>query len=283
MWEYSEKLKDHFYNPRNVGEIENPDVEVQVGSLTCGDALRLMLKLDEHQRIVDAKFQTFGCGSAIASASALTEMIIGKTLDEAARITHRDIAEYLGGLPEEKIHCSVMGHEALEKAIALYRGERASEEDLEEGRIVCRCFGVTDTKIRRIVKENRLRTVQEVTNYTKAGGGCMSCHPQIEDIIAEVWGELREKGEEAAAPRPRLTNIQKIAMIQEALEKEIAPALRADGGDVELIDVDGDRVQVALRGACADCPASKLTVKSVIEAKLHELVSDSLVVEEVEA
>ncbi|MFQ6133445.1 MAG: Fe-S cluster assembly protein NifU [Armatimonadota bacterium] len=282
MWEYSETLKDHFYNPRNVGEIEDPDADAQVGSLTCGDALRLMLKLDENEVITDAKFQTFGCGSAIASASALTEMIIGKPLSQAAQITHRDIAEYLGGLPEEKIHCSVMGHEALEKAIAIYRGETPPDEDRDEGRIVCRCFGVTDTKIRRIVKENRLRSVQEVTNYTKAGGGCMSCHPQIEDIIAEVWGDLRERGE-APPARPRLTNIQKIALIQEHLEKDIAPALRADGGDVELIDVDGDHVQVALRGACADCPSSRITVKAVIEARLRELVSDALVVEEVEA
>jgi NifU-like protein len=282
MWDYSETLKDHFFHPRNVGEIQNPDAEAIVGSLACGDALRLMLKLDEQERIVDAKFQTFGCGSAIASASALTEMVLGKTLDEAARITHRDITDYLGGMPEAKIHCSVMGHEALEKAIAVYRGEAAPDAERDEGTIVCRCFGVTDTKIRRVVRENNLRTVQEVTNYTKAGGGCMSCHPQIEDLIAEVWAE--QEPERVATPvAGPLTNIEKIRLTQETIEREIAPALRADGGDIDLVDVEGDVVKVALRGACADCPASGITAKSFIQGRLRELVAPTLTVEVVPA
>lgn len=282
MWDYSEKVKDHFFHPRNVGEIENPDAVGEVGSLACGDALKLMLKLDGSGRIVDVKFKTFGCGSAIASASALTEMIKGKLISEAAKITDDDIARYLDGLPEQKMHCSVMGREALEAAVANYRGLKI-EKPVEEGTIVCKCFGVTDNKIAHEVREHKLTTIEQVTNYCKAGGGCRSCHPQIQAIIDEVWQKEKEKAmiERARGPVRRLTNIQKIKSVQETIERVIRPTLQADGGDIELIDIDGDRVMVSFRGSCAECPSSKVTLKSTVEAKLKELVADSLIVEEV--
>ncbi len=284
MWDYSEKVKDHFFHPRNVGDIENPDAVGEVGSLACGDALKLMLKLDKSKRIVDAKFKTFGCGSAIASASALTEMVRGKTLDEAAMITDNDIAAYLDGLPEQKMHCSVMGREALEAAIASYKGVKI-EKPVDEGVIVCKCFGVTDNKIAHEVREHKLTTIEQVTNFCKAGGGCRSCHPQIQAIIDEVWQKEKEKAlvGKGAMPVKKLTNIQKITMTQETIERVIRPILQADGGDIELIDMDGDRVMVSFRGSCAACSGSKVTLKSTVEAKLRELVTDSLIVEEVTA
>jgi NifU-like protein len=272
MWEYTDKVKEHFLNPRNVGEVENPAGIGEVGSIACGDALKLSFSLDENKRIKEAKFKTFGCASAIASSSALTEIIKGKTLEEAMQVTNRDIADYLGGLPEEKMHCSVMGKEALEKAIENYRGAPS----VKPGEmIICECFGVTDMEIERAVRENNLATIEDVTNYTKAGGGCGNCHEAIQQIIDRVRAEVKP------SVTPKLTNIQKIRMIEESLEREIRPSLRHDGGDIELIDVIGNRVIVATRGACKTCKASDITLKHFVEAKLRELVSPDLIIEEV--
>ncbi len=275
MWDYTDKVKDHFLNPRNVGEIGDADGVGEVGSLACGDALKLFLKLDENRRIKDAKFQTFGCASAIASSSALTEMIKGMTLDEAKKVTNENIAEYLGGLPKEKMHCSVMGRDALEKAISHIKGE---EEKQVEGEIVCECFGVTDREIERAVRENHLTSIQDVTDYVKAGGGCQNCHEKIQAIIDDILGVERPVKKET----PKLTNIQKIRLIEETLEREITPALKKDGGDIALVDVDGDRVLVKLRGTCASCAKSELTLKHYVESKLRELVAPELDVEEVQ-
>ncbi len=276
MWEYTDKVKEFFLEPRNVGEVENPDGMAEVGSIACGDALKLTFKLDENKRIKEAKFKTFGCASAIASASALTEMVKGLTVEEAAKITNQDIADFLGGLPQEKMHCSVLGQQALEKAISFYKGGPAASE-AKEGEIICECFGVTDLEIEKAVRENNLASVEEVTNYTKAGGGCGSCHDKIQEIIDRVRAEVREP------VRPKLTNIQKIRMIEAVLDREIRPSLKTDGGDVELVDVIGNRVLVATRGACAVCRASQQTLKGFVEVKLRELVSPDLNVEEVTA
>jgi len=278
MWDYSEKLKDHFFHPRNVGEIETPSGVGEVGSLACGDALKLFLKVNDRTGVIEeARFKTFGCGSAIASASALTEMVKGKSVEEASRITNQDIADYLGGIPPEKMHCSVMGREALEAAIANYRGQGVAKH--QQGKIICKCFGVTDEEIKRVVRENRLKTVEDVTHYTKAGGGCGGCKPLIEELIAQVAAEARAAGAQGA-PGRRLTNIQKIKLIEETIEREIRPALRTDGGDIELVDVDGNRVIVALRGTCAHCLGAEATLVGYVEKKLREIVDPELVLEE---
>jgi NifU-like protein len=273
MWEYTDKVRDHFLNPRNVGVIENADGTGDVGSLSCGDALKLTIKIGENEIIEDAKFQTFGCASAIASSSALTEMIKGISVAEASKITNDDIAEFLGGLPKEKIHCSVMGRDALERAISDYRGEKPM---IIEGNVVCECFGVTDVEIRRAVSEHGLTTLEQVTDHLKAGGGCGNCHGEIEKLINEhIKAGLVQIQQPAG-----MTNMQKIKLIEKTLEREIKPSLQRDRGDVELIDVDRNRVIVKLQGACATCSKSQLTLKNHIEAKLRELVSPDLVVEE---
>ncbi|MEH1928827.1 Fe-S cluster assembly protein NifU [Nostoc sp.] len=299
MWDYTDKVLELFYDPKNQGAIEEtsePGVKVamgEIGSIACGDALRLHLKVEvESDKILDARFQTFGCTSAIASSSALTEMIKGLTLDEALKVSNRDIADYLGGLPEAKMHCSVMGQEALEAAIYNYRGiPLATHDDDDDGALVCSCFGISESKIRRVVLENHLTGAEQVTNYVKAGGGCGSCLANIDDIIKSVQQEyaspaLNDYGVQVAteivtSKQRSLTNVQKIALIQKVLDEEVRPVLIADGGDVELYDVEGDRVKVVLQGACGSCSSSTATLKIAIEARLQDRVSKSLVVEAV--
>jgi NifU-like protein len=279
MWDYTEKVMEHFRNPQNVGVIEDPDGVGEVGSLACGDALKLTFKLGDDGRIADAKFQTFGCASAIASSSALTEIIKGMSLEEAENVTNQDLAEYLGGLPEQKMHCSVMGREALEAAIENHRTGKTGKS-LLEGKVVCTCFGVTEVEIERVVRENDLTTVEQVTNYCKAGGGCGGCVGEIEQIIIRVRKEIDAAAEKQSVRPKKLTNIEKIKLIGETIEREIRPALKRDNGDIELIDVDGDRVIVALRGMCANCAVAQFTLKDVVEAKLREFVTPELIVEE---
>ncbi len=277
MWDYTEKVKEHFLHPRNVGEIENADAVGMIGNIVCGDALKLTLKIDkETNRIIDAKFQTFGCASAIASSSVLTELLKGKTVDEALQISNQDIANYLGGLPEEKMHCSVMGREALEAAIKDYKGE--AEVIASQEKIVCKCFNVSEEKIRKVAVENHLTTVEEITNFTKAGGACGSCQSEIEAILKDVWS-IKEPPKPTPGPSKKLTNLQKIALIQDVLEREIRPRLQADGGDIELIDIDGNKVIVGFRAMCVSCPMGGVTLKS-IEEKLKEVVGEEIVVSE---
>jgi NifU-like protein len=275
MWEYTDKVKEHFLNPRNVGEIEDPDGVAEVGSIACGDALKFTFKLDENKKIKDAKFKTFGCASAIASASALTEMVKGKTLEEARNISNKDIADFLGGLPEEKMHCSVLGQQALEMAIQSVKGAPEPEPGAE---IICECFGITDREIEKAVRENGLTTVEQVTNYTKAGGGCGNCHEKIQAIIDRIHASGAPIARQET--RSRLTNLKKIRMIEDVMEREIRPSLQQDGGDIDLIDIVGNHVIVAVRGSCATCPASQATLKGFVETKLRETVSPELIVEE---
>jgi NifU-like protein len=278
-WNYTDTVKDHFFNPKNVGQIEDADGKGDVGSIACGDALSLTIKVDKAtDRILDARFQTFGCGSAIASSSMLTEMIKGKTIDDALKVTNREIAEALGGLPPEKMHCSVMGREALEAAVADYRGVSVKHVDEDEGRLVCTCFGITEGKIRKVALENKLKTAEDITNYTKAGGGCGACLDDIEGILEDLWGKRKEEPKVEAAPKKKLTNLERIVMIREILDNEVRPMLQRDGGDLELVDIDGTKVVIRMVGHCSGCRVSGLTT-GWIQDKLREIVDPAVVVE----
>lgn len=115
--EYSEKVMDHFSNPRNVGEIENPSGVGTVGNAKCGDIMRIYLDIDENQMIRDCKFKTFGCGAAVATSSMATEMIKGKSVEDALKLTNKAVQEALGGLPAVKVHCSLLAEEAVHAAL----------------------------------------------------------------------------------------------------------------------------------------------------------------------
>ncbi|NTV94799.1 MAG: Fe-S cluster assembly protein NifU [Thiobacillus sp.] len=276
MWDYSDKVKEHFFSPRNSGAMDDANAVGDVGSLNCGDALRLMLKVDpDTETIVDARFQTFGCGSAIASSSALTEIIKGMTLDAALKVSNQDIADYLDGLPPEKMHCSVMGREALQAAVANYRGEEW-KDDHEEGALICKCFAIDAVLIEETVRANNLSSVEDVINYTKAGGGCSSCHEGIEEILTKV---LAERGEaftphavelkEEAKPA-KMNNLQRIKRIEMILDS-IRPQLQRDHGDIELVDVDGKTIYVNMIGACSGCQMEAQTLQGIQTRLIEDL------------
>ena len=289
MWDYSQKVQDLFLNPHNAGPLEDANAIGEVGSIACGDALKLYLKISGDGVIEKAGFETFGCASAIASSSVLTDMVIGMHVDEALKITNADIAKALDGLPREKMHCSVMGQEALEAAIRQWKGEPAMPKTQEEGRLVCKCFNVTDATIIRAIRENGLKTVEDVTAFTKAGGGCGDCRDEIAEILE---AELRSQGApasrpaEPAAAKPAacaaggLTNLQRMQKVMETMAL-IRPQLQADGGDIELVDIAGKTVSVRLTGHCQGCPASQATLQQVVEQILRQQVEPDLVVEEV--
>ena len=281
MWDYTDKVMDHFKHPRNVGSIENADGTGQVGSLVCGDALRLTIKVNKETDVIeDAKFETFGCASAIASSSVLTEMVKGKTIKQASKITNQDIANELGSLPAEKMHCSVMGMEALDAAVKSYRqGGKPVIFEQEAEKIVCQCFNVSEEAIIKAIRTNHLTSVEDVTNFTKAGGACGKCKGEIQKILDKVNSAC-----EVPAAKPKtyneMTLVEKIKTLENVLEEDIRPKLNLDGGSVELVDLDGKIVKVRLIGMCSGCAGAQGTLKNFIEKVIREKVSADLSVEQ---
>ncbi len=281
MWDYSEKVMDHYRNPRNVGAIDDADAVGVAGSLTCGDQLKIYLKI-ENNIVTDAKFQTFGCGSAVASSSILTEMIIGKTVEEVKKITNKDIADELGGLPPEKMHCSVMGYEALEDALKNFNKEEYVDlDDLlgkkpqeQKGKIICTCFQITEDLIWDAIKQNGLKTVDEVTNYTKAGGACGKCKSIIQDVINTYYNKQE-------AEIDKLTPTQWILKVNNVIETQISPELQKDGGDIELVDIKNKSIYVKLKGRCSGCKNSTMTLKNFAEKVLKDSLGTDITLIEV--
>ena len=318
-WEYSEKTKQLFLdavhgNPgTHLGEIENPDGLGEHGSIACGDAMRFTFRVERHPTdatqdvIVAARYLTFGCTSAIAASEALCTLIEqGRhTPIDALKIRNTDIVDFLGGLPAQKIHCSVMGAEALEVAVFDWAHKRGVDLSLlgidihaseqEEGRIVCKCFSLTEPYIRRKIRELNLRTIPEITNAIKAGGACMSCHQMpggLQDLLDETWGKS-QRGQEvltqisltgtALAPEesPALSPYQFSKKVEQAMDSHVRPMLRRDGGDVEIIDVKDTLIYCRLAGSCRGCAGASQTLRMLVEQNLKDLVDERIRVIEV--
>ena len=269
---YNDKILNEFYNPDNVGVIKGASAVGKVVSDVCGEIVKIFVKV-ENNRIMDAKFQTFGCGSAVAASSVLTEMLIGKTLEEARKITNKQIADELDGLPPEKMHCSVMGREALEDALKNYYQEDWDElldEEQEEGaQIICHCFGVTEKQIIDAILQNGAKNFEDISRITSAGLACGRCRDNIKNIISKY---VKQEEKQILSP------VQKIIKINNIIETVIAPELAKDMGGIELVNVEKNNVYVKLKGHCSHCANAKLTLKNFVETKLKELVDDDITV-----
>jgi NifU-like protein len=324
-WNYSEKTKQLFLDAvqgkpgSHLGEIADPDGIGEHGSIACGDALRFTFRVKRHASdalkdvIVEAKYLTFGCTSAIAASEALCAIIEGGnyTPIEALKIHNQDIVDFLEGLPEQKIHCSVMGAEALTAAVFNWAQKRGVDlkalgvdilpEETADGRLVCKCFGLTEPYLKRKIKELGLRTISELTAATKAGGACMTCHHQpggLQDLLNEVWGArptLPPPAARGVAVSPRglvedfdlkrvppkpgsepLSPFQLMKKIEKTFEGYVRPMLQKDGGDIELIDIKDRTVYVRMAGACASCIGANQTIKLLVERTLKDLVDGQI-------
>ena len=187
-WAYTETVKEHFMNPKNIlmdEESYKEDGKGVTGNVKCGDEMIVVIKVDKEKEIItDCKWKTFGCASAIASTSVLSEMVRGMKLDDAYNLTAKDINKELGGLPEHKVHCSVLGDKALRMAINDYYVRNGMEARVkkEEERVVCKCMNVTDQEIEHAVLEGA-RTFYELQEMTKVGTGCGECEQEVTQLL----------------------------------------------------------------------------------------------------
>ncbi|AJP34740.1 iron-sulfur cluster assembly scaffold protein NifU [Campylobacter jejuni] len=308
IWdEYSQKVQDRMNNPQHMGEFSEEDAKARnaklivadFGAESCGDAVRLFWLVDEKtDKIIDAKFKSFGCGTAIASSDTMVDLCIGKTVDEAVKITNLDVEFAMRDNPEtpavppQKMHCSVMAYDVIKQAAAHYKG--ISPEDFEDQIIVCECARVSLGTIKEVIKLNDLHSVEEITQYTKAGAFCKSCikpggHEKrdyyLVDILAETRAEIdREKLKntmKSDVAFDEMTVVGQLKAIESVLDAEIRPMLHNDGGDLEVIDIqkaEGAAIDVYIRylGACSGCSSGSGATLYAIETILQEELSPNI-------
>ncbi len=309
IWEeYSNRVQDRMNNPKNMGEITEEEakklggelVVADFGAESCGDAVRLYWVVDpKTDKIIEAKFKSFGCGTAIASSDTMVDLCKGKTVDEAVKITNIDVEKAMRDTPEEpavppqKMHCSVMAYDVIKRAAAQYKG--VDEDSFEDEIIVCECARVSLGTIKDVIRINDLKTVEEITDYTKAGAFCKSCikpggHEDREyylvDILAEVRAEMeKEKIEKAQNSDNKvsfkdMTIVQKLKEVEKVIDEHIRPMLVMDGGNLEILDIkeNEDYADIYIRylGACSGCASSATGTLYAIEAILKEKLDESI-------
>ncbi|ADT65641.1 iron-sulfur cluster assembly scaffold protein NifU [Campylobacter jejuni] len=308
IWdEYSQKVQNRMNNPQHMGEFSEEDAKARnaklivadFGAESCGDAVRLFWLVDEKtDKIIDAKFKSFGCGTAIASSDTMVDLCIGKTVDEAVKITNLDVEFAMRDNPEtpavppQKMHCSVMAYDVIKQAAAHYKG--ISPEDFEDQIIVCECARVSLGTIKEVIKLNDLHSVEEITQYTKAGAFCKSCikpggHEKrdyyLVDILAETRAEIdREKLKntmKSDVAFDEMTVVGQLKAVESVLDAEIRPMLHNDGGDLEVIDIqkaEGAAIDVYIRylGACSGCSSGSGATLYAIETILQEELSPNI-------
>ncbi len=316
IWdEYSQKVQDAMNAPRNMGEITEQQAQelgcklivADYGAESCGDAVRLYWAVDEATEIIkDAKFKSFGCGTAIASSDYMVELCKGKTVSEAVKITNLDVERAMRDTPDtpavppQKMHCSVMAYDVIKAAAAQYKGVDMSH--FEDEIIVCECARVSLGTIKEVIRLNDLKTVEEITQYTKAGAFCKSCikpggHEQrdyyLVDILAEVRGEMEAERLRKVADAgvggdgvsgdlgfEELTIVKQFKAIEAVIDEQIRPMLQMDGGNMEIIDVQpGEKtidVYIRYLGACSGCASGASGTLFAIEDTLQNTLSPKI-------
>ena len=311
IWdEYSNQVVNRMNNPKHQGEITEERaaelgaklIVADFGAESCGDAVRLYWAVDEsNDKILESKFKSFGCGTAIASSDVMAELCIGKTVDEAVKITNIDVEKALRDNPEtpavppQKMHCSVMAYDVIKKAAAEYKG--VDMESFETEIIVCECARVSLGTIQEVIRINDLKTVEQITDYTKAGAFCKSCikpggHEEKEyylvDILKDTRALMEEEKMKSAADASasgaltfdKMTLVQRIKAIDALLDSDIRPMLVMDGGNMEIIDIKENLphydLYIRYLGSCSGCSSGSTGTLYAIESVLQQKIDENI-------
>jgi len=311
VWEqYSKKVQERMNSPKAMGEFTEEDAKerdaklivADFGAESCGDAVRLFWIVDpKTDTILDSKFKSFGCGTAIASSDAMAELCIGRKVDDAVHITNTEVEAFLRddpnipAVPPQKMHCSVMAYDVILEAAAQYKGIDRSE--LENQDIVCECARKTRKDIVDAIREHDITEVEQIIDITKAGSYCKSCirpgghEPKdvyLVDILAEVRETMDQEKLEAAANASesgdltfdKMTIVQRIKAVDAVIDEYIRPMLVMDGGNMEIIDIKENLpyydIYIRYLGACSTCATGSTGTLYAIESTLKQKVDENI-------